>query len=58
MPTKPRFVLDTNVIVSALLLKQSIARQTFDKAIRQGVLLISQATIQELNDVLRRTGFA
>lgn len=52
-----RFVFDTNVVISVLLLKQSIARQAFDKAIQQGTLLISQATIEELNEVLRRKGF-
>lgn len=57
MPNEPRFVLDTNVLVSALLLKQSIARQAFDKAIRFGKLLISSATVEELNAVLRRRGF-
>ena len=57
MPNDLRFVLDTNVIVSALLLKQSVARQAFDKALEQGRLLLSQATIEELNTVLRREGF-
>lgn len=57
MPTDLRFVLDTNVIVSALLLKQSVARQAFDKALQQGKLLLSQATIEELNEVLGRKGF-
>jgi len=57
MSSEPRFVFDTNVIVSALLLKQSIARQALDKAIQQGQLLISHATVEALNDVLRRKGF-
>ncbi len=57
MPTDWRFVFDTNVIVSALLLKQSVARQVFDKALEQGKLLVSQATVEELNAVLRRKGF-
>ncbi|MDW8072433.1 MAG: putative toxin-antitoxin system toxin component, PIN family [Anaerolineae bacterium] len=57
MPNELRFVLDTNVMVSALLLKQSIARQAFDKAMRVGKLLISQATVEELNAVPRRKGF-
>ncbi len=56
MPSEPRFVFDTNVIVSALLLKQSIARQALDKAIQQGQPLISHATVEELNYVLRRKG--
>jgi|YNPNPStandDraft_1061719.scaffolds.fasta_scaffold05217_6 putative PIN family toxin of toxin-antitoxin system len=57
MPNEPRFVFDTNVVVSALLLKQSVARQAFDKAVRAGKFLISQATVEELNEVLRRRGF-
>lgn len=57
MPTDWRFVFDTNVVVSALLLKQSVARQVFDKALEQGQLLVSQATVEELNEVLRRKGF-
>jgi predicted nucleic acid-binding protein len=39
MPTERRFVFDTNVSVSALLLKRSIVRQAFDKATEQGKLL-------------------
>ena len=57
MPTERHFVFDTNVIVSALLLKQSVTRQAFDRAIEQGNLLVSQATTEELNEVLRRKGF-
>jgi putative PIN family toxin of toxin-antitoxin system len=57
MPTDMRYIFDTNVIVSALLLKNSVARQAFDRALGQGKLLISQATIEELYNVLRRTDF-
>ncbi len=49
--------LDTNLIVSALLLKQSAARQAFDKALAEGKLLQSLATIDELNRVLKRAKF-
>jgi len=49
-----RFVLDTNVVISALLLKHSVSRRAFDKARERGVFLISEATVQELNDVLKR----
>lgn len=52
-----RIVLDTNVIVSAVLMKQSVARQAFDKARTDGVLLLSPATLDELNSVLRREKF-
>jgi hypothetical protein len=57
MPTDLRFVFDTSAIVSAVLLKQSVVRQAFDKAVEQGKLLVSQATVEEVNEVLRRKGF-
>jgi putative PIN family toxin of toxin-antitoxin system len=57
MPTDLRFVFDTSAIVSAVLLKQSVVRQAFDQAVAQGKLLVSQATIDEVNEVLRRKGF-
>lgn len=57
MQTDLRFVLDVNVIVSALLLRHSVARQAFDRALEQGKLLISQAVVEELNEVLRRKEF-
>ena len=57
MPDKPRFVLDTNVVVSALLLKGSVARQAFDGALAVGEILISAETIAELHAVLHRKGF-
>jgi putative PIN family toxin of toxin-antitoxin system len=57
MPSEPRFVFDTNVVISALLLKRSVARQAFDKATQIGKLLVSRVTVEELNDVLRRKGF-
>lgn len=55
---KPRFVFDTNAIISAVLLKRSVSRQAFDKAIDQGELLVSAETIDELNRVLGRPDFA
>ena len=49
-----RFVLDTNVIVSAVLLKESIPRQAFDKALEEGKILISVPVLLELAEVLSR----
>lgn len=49
-----RFVFDTNVVVSALLLADSIPRQAFDKALDQGTVLISVPVILELANVLSR----
>lgn len=57
MANEPRFIFDTNVVVSALLLRHSVTRQAFDRATQIGKLLISRATVEELNDVLRRKGF-
>ena len=52
-----RFVVDTNVIVSALMFPKSIPRQAFDRAKSQGILLTSAAIILELNEVLSRKRF-
>lgn len=49
-----RSVLDTNVIVSAVLLKESISRQAFDKALEEGKILISVPVLLELAEVLSR----
>ncbi len=57
MTSNLRFVFDTNAIVSALFLKQSVSRSAFDHAIAVGKLLISEATIGEFDDVLRRPKF-
>ncbi|QUV84159.1 putative toxin-antitoxin system toxin component, PIN family [Chloracidobacterium aggregatum] len=57
MANEPRFVFDTNVVISALLMRQSIARQAFDRATQTGKLLVSHVTVGELNDVLQRKGF-
>ena len=52
-----RVVIDTGVIVSAVLLPRSVPRQSFDLAADRGRLLISAATIAELDEVLRRPKF-
>lgn len=52
-----RFVLDTSVIVSALLLSRSVPRQAFDLAFIQGTVLVSDTTLNELDTVLRRSRF-
>jgi uncharacterized protein len=57
MTTELRFVFDTNTVVSALLLKNSVSRKAFDTAREQGILLISKETMTELNEVLRREKF-
>jgi hypothetical protein len=57
MSNEPCFVFDTNVVISALLLRCSVTRQVFDRATQRGKLLISRVTVEELSDVLRRKGF-
>ena len=52
-----RFVLDTNVLISALLTPQGHSRQAFDKANRNGFLLHSEQTFAELEDVIHRERF-
>jgi putative PIN family toxin of toxin-antitoxin system len=57
MAADRRTVLDTNVIVSGLLLPCSIPRQALDHALATGSILVSAATIAELDEVLRRPKF-
>ena len=57
MTSNVRVVMDTNVVVSAVLLPRSVPRQAFDRALEHGTRLISSATVAELNDVLRRPRF-
>ena len=52
-----RFVFDTNVIVSALLTKKSVARDCLDKARELGRILLSLEVVEELYDVLGRSAF-
>jgi uncharacterized protein len=52
-----RTVIDTGVTVSAVLLPRSVPRQAFDAAAAKGKLLVSEATIAELDEVLRRPKF-
>ena len=57
MTTSQRTVLDTNLIISAVLLPRSLPRQAFDVAFARGQVLASTATIDELEQVLRRPRF-
>lgn len=57
MSIKGRYVFDSSVIISALLLKNSKPRQAFDLAIDHGVILLSLPVIKELNTVLCRAKF-
>lgn len=52
-----RVILDTNVLVSAVVLPGSVPRQVVRKALRQAALLFSEATMTELAQVFSRPKF-
>ncbi|MCY4213606.1 MAG: putative toxin-antitoxin system toxin component, PIN family [Gammaproteobacteria bacterium] len=52
-----RIVIDTNVWISRLLLADSVAAQAVDKALEQSDVMVSEATLTELADVLARDKF-
>lgn len=52
-----RFVLDTNLLISAALFKRSISRRAFDVAISSGTILLSESVLTELRDVFSRSRF-
>ena len=52
-----RVVADTNVLISRLLVPKSIPAQAVSHAIRHGRLLASDATLEELAEVLGRAKF-
>ena len=58
MPHEPeRIVADTSLLVSRLLLPQSWPAKAVRKAVDEGQLLVSDATLEELADVLSRPKF-
>lgn len=52
-----RFVVDTNVLISALLFKSSVPFRAVELAEKQGIILYSEATLNELEQVLSRKKF-
>ncbi len=52
-----RCVVDTNVLISRLLLPRSVPARAFDRVLSQARPLISDATLYELADVLARPKF-
>ncbi len=54
---KERVVLDNNILVSGLLLPESTPGYAFRRAIRASEILVSEATLNELADVLSRPKF-
>jgi putative PIN family toxin of toxin-antitoxin system len=57
MRLRERLVTDTNALISRLLLPSSIPGQAVRKAVDNGLLLVSEATMEELADVLARPKF-
>ena len=57
MKKNNRFVLDNNILVSALLIKNSPPFQIIKKIEAQGLILYSEPTLLELNRVLSRKKF-
>ena len=57
MKTRQRIVVDTNTLISRLLLPDSTPAQAVRKAVDSGQLLVSEATMLELMEVLARPKF-
>ncbi len=57
MKRTKRFVFDTNVVVSAFLFPVSTSAKAFDKGINSGTILLSEETLEELQNVLLRDNF-
>jgi len=55
--SKSRIVLDSNVILSAALFRQSTPRQALDKAAVNGQILMSNEILGELQDIFNRPKF-
>lgn len=57
MKARTRVVVDTNVLLSRLLVPGSVPAQAVRRAVDQGQILASEATLEELADVLSRPKF-
>lgn len=51
------WVLDTNVLISRLLVPKGVAGQAVDHALARGILLVSEGTLGELVEVMSRPKF-
>lgn len=56
MPER-RWVLDTNALISRLLLPTGVAARAVDHALDRGVVLVSEETMNELAEVISRPKF-
>ena len=57
MTPKDRIVVDTNVLISRLLLPASVSGRAVRQAASAGQLIVSEATMEELATVLGRPKF-
>ncbi|MGB8010892.1 MAG: putative toxin-antitoxin system toxin component, PIN family [Terriglobales bacterium] len=57
MRVRERIVADTNCLVSRLLLPSSVPGKAVRQVVDHGILLVSEATMNELADVLARPKF-
>jgi putative PIN family toxin of toxin-antitoxin system len=57
MADRARVVIDNNALVSRLLIPNSVPGRAVRKAVDEAQLLISEATLEELADVLARPKF-
>lgn len=57
MKARARVVVDTNILLSRLLVPGSVPAQAVHKAVDQGQILASEATLEALADVLSRPKF-
>lgn len=57
MNERRRIVVDTNTLISRLLLPRSIPAQAVRRAVDEGRLLVSEATMGEFSDVIARAKF-
>lgn len=54
MTSSRRYVFDTNTLISAALFEGGKSRKAFRLALKHGTVLLSQATFEELDEVLAR----
>jgi putative PIN family toxin of toxin-antitoxin system len=57
MAARARVVLDNNALISRLLIPDSVPGRAVRKAVDEAQLLVSEATLEELADVLARPKF-
>lgn len=57
MMPKPRFVIDTNTLVSSILIDSSIPDLAVRSIRQSGIILVSIATLEELQEVMNHPKF-